>query len=412
MNFLTNISKDIIFFYNEIAIYLLFGFSIAGVLHIFFPESIVRRYLGNDNFASVVKSTLFGIPIPICSCGVLPVGTALKKSGASDGSVISFLITTPQVGADSFMLTYSLLGPLFGIIRIVASIITGLVAGIAVNIFGKKEKSEVLEKTAPECHESIAARTKTVVGYIEYDLLGSIANHLIIGVIIAGLISALIPESFFEIYMGSDFLSMLLILAASIPMYVCAASSTPIAASLIMKGLSPGAALVFLLAGPATNAVGISAVSKLVGKSSTSLYLASIAAVSLGMGFLLNKIAGYYDFNIGFMWHSHEILPGWLKLSGTVVLSAMLAWYYIGKKRGDNKQEQHYAENKAIIYVSGMSCMHCAQSVEKAANSIPEASNISVSLEQARLSFSPKDSTTIEKVKNAVIKAGFEIRFR
>ena len=135
MEFVLKLIKEIAIFYNDVAIYLIFGFLVAGILHIIFPESMVRRHLGKDSFGSVLKSTLFGIPLPICSCGVVPVAVSIKNSGASKGSVVSFLIATPQVGADSFMITYSLLGWVFGVFRIITSLITALSAGIMVNMF-------------------------------------------------------------------------------------------------------------------------------------------------------------------------------------------------------------------------------------------------------------------------------------
>ncbi|MBE9546257.1 MAG: permease, partial [Proteobacteria bacterium] len=228
MNFLVHILKEILFFFNEVSIYLLFGFVIAGVLHVLFPDSIVRRHLGRDSFGSVIKSTLFGIPLPLCSCGALPVAASLNKSGASKGATISFLIATPQVGADSFMITYSLLGWIFALFRIAASLITATIAGIMVNIIGRQDTDQSEEPLSNDTFaEGFGQRLKSIFGYIEYDLLGSIANALLVGIIAAGIITALIPDGFLEKYLGSHFLSMVLMLIVGIPMYVCAAASTP-----------------------------------------------------------------------------------------------------------------------------------------------------------------------------------------
>lgn len=233
--------KEIVFFVNEVSVYLLFGFLVAGILHVLFPDSIIKKHLGKNSFGSVVKATLFGIPLPICSCGVVPVAASLKNSGASKGASISFLISTPQVGADSFLITYSLLGWIFGVFRIGASLVTAMIAGILVNLTAGKKKDEgmVMFPMATPV-ESMGTRVKSFFRYLEYELLGSIANTLIVGILVAGLISAVIPDGFFETYLDYPFLSMVVMLAAGIPMYVCASASTPIAASLIMKGMSPG----------------------------------------------------------------------------------------------------------------------------------------------------------------------------
>jgi len=346
MDFLSVILKETIFFFNEVSIYLLFGFIIAGILHVLFPESIIRRHLGRDSFGSVLKSTLFGIPIPLCSCGVVPVAASLRNSGASKGATISFLISTPQVGADSFMITYSLLGWVFALFRIVASLITAIAAGIMVNILSRNDSPQSGKALSNmNSEEGFGRRIRSILQYVEYDLLGSIANALMVGIIAAGIITALIPEGFFDRYLGSDFLSMILMLLIGIPLYVCAAASTPIAASLIMKGISPGAALVFLLTGPATNAITIATTARVLGKKSTAVYLAAIALVSLALGYLLNVLAAQYGLQKIIMVHQHEMLPAWLKIAGSVALALMLGWYYFNLKvlsrsrrtRRDNK---------------------------------------------------------------------------
>jgi uncharacterized membrane protein YraQ (UPF0718 family)/copper chaperone CopZ len=409
MDFLVSVSKKILFFFNEVSIYLLFGFIVAGVLHVLFPESIVRRHLGRNSFASVMKSTLFGMPIPLCSCGVVPVAASLKNSGASKGATISFLISTPQVGADSFMITYSLLGWVFGIFRIAASLITAISAGIVVNIIGGRDATQ---SDGPSLNgipeQSFGQRLRSIFGYIEYDLLGSIANALLLGIIAAGIIGVLIPDGFFERHLSSHFLSMLLMLIAGIPMYVCASASTPIAASLIMKGISPGAALVFLLTGPATNAVTISTVIKTLGKKSTAVYLAAIAFVSLAMGYLLNALTSRYGFSSIILVHQHEMLPEWLKTGGAITLTLMLGLYYLKTKvLSASRGKDAVGDNKINLNVQGMTCMHCASNVKKAVESVAGISNVIVDLEGKKVVFDIKESDDIEKAKAAIVYAGY-----
>ncbi|MBU1168335.1 MAG: permease [Proteobacteria bacterium] len=410
MDFIIHFLREIVIFFNEVAIYLLFGFFVAAILHIFFPESMIRRHLGKDSLGSVIKATLFGIPLPICSCGVVPVATSLKNSGASKGATVSFLITTPQVGADSFMITYSLLGWVFGVFRIFTSMVTGLLAGIFVNIFGKNDDGTLLPMAITSKEESWQTRARNTPRYLEYELLGSIANPLLVGFLVAGLIAVFIPDGFFEMYMGSDFLSMLLMLVIGIPMYVCASASTPIAASLIMKGMSPGAALVFLLTGPATNAIGISTITKVVGKKSTVIYLLVISLASLGFGYMLNLFVGKYGFSRVIMLHNTEMLPHWLKLGGSVALLMMLAWYYVDTtlirflKEGRKNMTQ-----KVTLNVSGMSCMHCSGSVKKAVEGVDGTSNVSVDLNGRKVMFDITENSFISKVKDAITFAGFVV---
>ncbi|MEA2061471.1 MAG: permease [Thermodesulfobacteriota bacterium] len=410
MNFIWQIFKEIFVFYNEVAVYLIFGFLVAAALHILFPESLVRNHLGKDSFGSVFKSSLFGIPLPLCSCGVVPVATSLKNSGASRGATISFIVSTPQVGADSFLITYSLIGWFFGVFRIVSSFLTALAAGIFVNIFGKDQSPVWFPMDVESREASMIEKLKHSPAYIEYSLLGSLANSLVLGIILAGIISALLPDNFFERYLSSDFLSMLLMLLVAVPMYVCASSSTPIAASLIMKGMSPGAALVFLLAGPATNAMGISAVIKVVGRKSTLIYLGLIAGGSVIMGYLLNLITGFYGKTPVIISHQHDMLPGWLKISGSVMLTAMLAWYYTDQKLIPLlKKKDQVMEKDNLLNVSGMNCMHCSSSVTKAVESVKGTSEVSVSLDNGTVSFNLEDSNRLGQVKTAIAMAGFSV---
>jgi uncharacterized protein len=410
MNFLNYILREFIYFYNEIAIYLVFGFVVAGILYVLFPTSMVKKHLGNDTFASVIKSSLFGIPLPLCSCGVVPVATSLKNNGASRGATVSFLISTPQVGADSFLITYSLLGWVFALFRVIASIITAMFAGIAVNITRMRQQIEKIRQKETEPLSSAKSRLRNVAEYVEFELLGSIANSLVVGMIVAAGIAVIIPDDFFLKYLNSNLLSMLLMLIAGIPMYVCASASTPIAASLIMKGLSPGAGLVFLLTGPATNAVTISAVVKVLGKKAVVIYLVSIAAVAVGLGYLLNVIAARYGFGEIITTHQHQLLPSWLKVFGSLLLTAMLLLYYGMKlkkrffKMQDNKQRSGYE-----FSVDGMTCRHCVRTVKNAVESVDGTKNVQVDLESHKVYLDVDSDSVIENVKTRVKDAGYTV---
>lgn len=412
MEYISSFINEIVYFFNEISIYLVFGFMVAGILHILFPDSMVRKHLGAGSISSVLKSTLFGMPLPLCSCGVVPVATSLRRSGASKGSVVSFLISTPQVGADSFLITYSLIGWVFAVFRIIASLITAFFAGLLINVFDKEhEQAQESELNSSGMELSFNDRLKTLPHYIEYELFGSIANYLVLGLLIAGLIGAFVPDGFFETYLSNSFLSMLLMLFVGIPMYVCASASTPIAASLLIKGISPGAALVFLLTGPATNAVSFSAVTKIVGKKSTTMYILTIAFVSLALGYLLNIFSNSFGIVDAMVHHHQEALPSWLKLTGSLLLITMFVWYYVKLYFIGHimKKDTQIKIDRIKLDVHGMTCMHCAGTVKKAVESVDGASDVEVILSDNKVEFLIDDPDHINLVKEKIKAAGYEV---
>lgn len=324
----------------DASLYLLIGFFVAGLLKGLVPADSVMRHIGRPTFSSVVKASLIGTPLPLCSCSVIPVATSLRQSGASKGATVSFLISTPESGIDSIAISYALLDPLMTVFRPIAAFVTGFTAGVAENIFGRHETLPSPVTTTgdhcDDCHCADASKTtghpskmQSVLSGLRYaftDLLGDVAYYLLIGLFVSALIAVLMPADFFATFSDSEFVVMLTMLAAGIPMYVCASASTPIAAMLILKGLSPGAALVFLLAGPATNLATIGVVHKLLGKRSTVSYLACIAVAALLMGFLLNIIYEQSGLDIRMhMQAGSEWVPDWLKYVSAAILLPLLA---------------------------------------------------------------------------------------
>jgi len=332
--------------FNEMSPYLLFGFFFAGILHIYVSLDAVARHLGKSSFGSVIKAVIFGIPLPLCSCGVIPSAIMLKRKGASRGAVVSFLIATPITGVDSIFATYSLLGLVFAIFRVIASAITALVAGVLTNIFDFKHKSTeelTLGETCPHCENEPSpsesdetgvekgSKIKELFSYAFIQLLGDIWKWLIIGILIAGIISYLIPDTFIQKYLGSSWQSMLVMLLIGIPMYVCSTGSIPIAASLLLKGMSPGAALVFLLAGPATNAVTITLVSKELGRRATIFYVMTIAVMSILMGMLLNLIWNHLGSVAPHILAHKMMLPEWIQRASSIILVCLILFNMIRK---------------------------------------------------------------------------------
>lgn len=284
----------------EMSPYLLLGFLFGGILHIFISVQKIARHLGGASFWSVFKATLIGIPLPLCSCSVIPTAASIRQSGASKGATLAFLISTPTTGADSILATYSLLGPVFTLYRIAASFLAGFTAGVGANIFDKEKPGDKKitnnncvvcgNPTDDEHTHGFWARGRAMIAYSFGELVADIGKWLVIGTLIGGAIAYFVPPQIVAAYFKSPVLQMLLMLVIGIPLYICATGSLPIAAALVAKGISPGAALVFLIAGPATNATTITVVGKTLGKRSLIIYLISIAIVSLGLGFLYNVL--------------------------------------------------------------------------------------------------------------------------
>lgn len=293
---------------NEMSPYLLLGFFFAGLLHAFVPGVVYSRYLSGHGFRSVIYAAMLGVPLPLCSCGVLPTAMSLKKEGASKGATVAFLIATPETGVDSIAATYSLMGLPFAIIRPVAAFLTSLFAGVLVNKFDKTEP-EVEKESEPEhsccchheekqpepehsccCHneEKHSNRLVEALRYGFIDMMGDIGKWLVVGLVVAGLITVFVPNEFFEVFKDNTFLSMLLVLCIAIPMYICATGSIPIAVALIMKGLTPGAALVLLMAGPACNVASMLVLGKRLGKKTLLLYLFAIITGAIVAGCIID----------------------------------------------------------------------------------------------------------------------------
>ncbi|MEA3362466.1 MAG: SO_0444 family Cu/Zn efflux transporter [Thermodesulfobacteriota bacterium] len=297
----------------ESAPYVFFGFFAAGILKTYLPEQMVAKHLGGSDTASVLKAALFGIPLPLCSCGVIPAAIELRKQGASKGATSAFLVSVPETGVDSAAITWALLDPVMTIIRPCTAFFTAILTGLLINILPEnlqQVSANEAEDSSCCCQsksggdlisqptKSHLQRIRSGMAYAFGDLLGDIGKWLLLGIAAAGLIAYLVPGDFFIRYMNNEFLSLFIMLGVGIPLYICASASTPVAAALVLKGLSPGAALVFLLAGPATNAATITVIARYLGKYATLVYLFSIAICSLFFGWLTNRIYSWLDLDI------------------------------------------------------------------------------------------------------------------
>ncbi len=319
----------------EMSPYLLFGFFVAGILSALIPQRLVERHLGGRGILPVLKASLFGVPLPLCSCSVIPVSMSLRKHGASKGSTIAFLLSTPQTGVDSIFVTFSLLGWLFAIFRPVVAFVTGIIGGIFVDIFDKNPEGQngVLPKCSDHCCNGRGAVGKLAGGlkYSFVTLPRDIGKPMLIGLVIAAAITALVPEGYFAEKLGTGIFAMVVMMLVGIPIYVCATASVPVAAALILKGLTPGAAFVFLMTGPATNAASFVTIWRVLGGPTAVIYLATVAGCAILSGVLLDYIAAGVDFQI-------VARPGWMlphvvSFTAAVVLLAVLGFGIFGRGR-------------------------------------------------------------------------------
>jgi uncharacterized membrane protein YraQ (UPF0718 family) len=337
MNLFFDIIRESWHLFQEASVYVLFGIVVSGLLRIFISPGAVARHLGRGRFMSVFKAALLGIPIPLCSCGVLPAAASLKKQGANNGATTAFLISTPESGVDSLTITYALLDPIMTIARPAAAFVTATAAGVAENLpKEERDNHSIPDLSCPvdnccdgidcspdahKAHHTFSERISAGLRYALVDLWGDMAAWFMVGLLLAGLITTIIPPEIMTSYLGGGLPSMLIMLAVGSPLYICATASTPIAAALILKGVSPGAALVFLLAGPATNITSLTVLIKLLGKRAVAIYLMAIAVSTVIFGLALDHVYRSFDISArAIAGQAAEIIPPWAQLVGALLL--------------------------------------------------------------------------------------------
>jgi uncharacterized protein len=353
LNHITGIAKETARLYMEMAPYLLLGLAVAGVLYVLLPTGKVLKHLSRRNFGSTLKATLFGIPLPLCSCSVIPVATHLRREGASRGSTLAFLVSTPSSGVDSILATYSLMGWLFAVGRTVADFVTGLVAGTIMNFVERNDPPDAaLIPSAPETSEAQSCcndtaccgsgknaetengiinnslanpeavpRWRRMASYAFVTLVRDIGWWLLAGIVLGGVISYAAPPDLVQKYLGNPWLAYPAMLLVALPLYVCATGSIPVVAPLLMMGLTPGAALVFLIIGPSTNTATIAVVGRLLGKKALIVYLASLTLCAFAFGLVMDAAWVWLGGEMTLA-HVHEgVLPVWLKAASAVILA-------------------------------------------------------------------------------------------
>ncbi|NIA16985.1 MAG: permease [Planctomycetes bacterium] len=306
--------------------YLLLGFFVAGLLSVFISARLVREHLGGRGIWPIIKAAIFGIPLPLCSCGVIPVSISLRKQGASKAATIAFLLSTPQTGVDSILVTLSLLGPIFMLFRPIVALITGTVGGLMIGLFDtdKEELPNIVQQTETPS-EKQKSRLTRIFNHGFVTLPEDIGIAMLIGLAVAALISAFVPNDYFAgKLIGTGFIAMLIMMLLGIPVYVCATASVPIAAALIVKGLSPGAVLVFLMTGPATNAATFATIWKVLGRKTALLYIITVVVCALGAGAALDVM--FPNLTIQVQQHFHKTQTSIIEHISAIILLLVLAF--------------------------------------------------------------------------------------
>jgi uncharacterized membrane protein YraQ (UPF0718 family)/copper chaperone CopZ len=397
LTFLTEFVQALWLVTAQMAPWLLLGFLVAGLLSVYVSARWLERHLGGGGFGPVLKAAVFGVPLPLCSCGVIPVAASLRRHGASPAATTSFLISTPQTGVDSIAVTGALMGPFFAVFRPVAALLTGVLGGGVVQ--ATQTRAELTAPadtgTAPDLR---GGRLRAALAYGFETLPRDIGNALAIGLVLAALISTLVPAGSLAGQFGGGILPVLVMIVVGIPLYVCATGSVPLAAGFIHAGVSPGAALAFLIAGPATNAATVTTLLKVLGRRTTAIYLATVGLSALGGGLLLDALAGGFDLQVPMLHtgHDHETI-GWAGHLWAALLVLVMTWAYRPWRRGaaaaacgcdDGVCATDATEATTMetveLKVGGMNCSHCTASVERALGEQPGVREVEVSLAEGR----------------------------
>ena len=422
--FIIDIFKATTDLFFEMSPYLILGLFFVALLNFFFNKEMILKYVGANNIWSVIIAAMFGVPLPLCSCGVIPTSVFMAKNGASNGAVVAFLISTPQTGIDSIIATYGMLGPIFAIFRPIAALFMGIFGGLIVRYLPEDKKkidttkiieTEEINLNKDNTKKFTYSKAKQSLKYAYFEFLDDISSQFIVGLFIAGLITFLIPEDFFA---GSGLIrgipGMLILAAIGIPMYVCATASIPIAISLMLKGFSPGAAFVFLSSGPSTNAASLSIIIKVLGKKIAFIFVGVITVFSIFFGLLLDKIFEFANISPVDSFkhiHSHNMNENdefMLIISIIFFILILLSLYrkFI-KDRLINKELKMENQIATKIKVEGMTCNHCVMNVQRAVSGSNGVTKVNVNLSE-NAAYVEGDFILAEVV-NAIEGVGYKV---
>lgn len=375
---------------NSMSPYILLGFLIAGALHAFVRPSAMSRHLSGNGLGAVIKAALIGIPLPLCSCGVLPTAVSMRRNGASDAATTSFLIATPQTGVDSIAATYSLLGPVFAITRPIGALVGAIFGGMLVGKFAPTSPDALKINNCDIDCDSDGRRTlwQNILETLRYgfvDMVASVGKWLVVGLIIAAAITVFVPDEIFLSVAKYPIVAMLLMVVVAIPMYICATGSIPIALSLILKGLTPGVAFVLLMAGPAANFASVMVLRKAMGARATALYISSVIITAIGFGVLIDYVlpSAWFAPMATAKEMTHHASFGVFDTLCSVVLVLMLIYALLVKKGHNHHNHQIDMEETTRTYkIKGMMCPHCQANVQKGISALEGVKSVDVNLSE------------------------------
>ncbi|MEN1679494.1 MAG: permease [Planctomycetota bacterium] len=386
-----------------LAPWLLVGAAVAGALHALLPPGLLRRKLAGRG--GVVRAVLFGAPLPLCSCGVIPTGLGLKKQGAGDGATVAFLISTPQTGVDSILVTNAMLGLPLTLWKVFCAVVTGLVGGWWANAVGATTAGEVSDAASPET--DAAGRPGVWEGVLHaVEMVRSTWLWVLVGVLVSAALTVCLPaQSLAALGEYGGLPAMLAALVISLPLYVCATASVPIAASLVAAGLPTGAAVVLLMAGPATNVATIGAVYRTLGAKQLTVYLTTIIAGSIVGGLLFEWLLPGQGPSNAIATHAHHQHGEglWATLSGCA-LAALFVWFAIERLRRSITGPV-LTTDAVTVAVEGMTCGGCVSKLERTVAADPLVESVNVSLKPG--SVTAAGSLTIDQLRALVKDAGF-----
>jgi uncharacterized protein len=403
---------------TELAPYLFLGAGIATLLKFGLPQGFITSQMGRPTLGSVVKSVFLGVPMPLCSCGVIPAAIGLKKSGASNGAVVGFMISTPQTGADSLLISASFLGWPLALFMLAVTFVSGLVGGLLVHWLAPfdqgREKAPDFQDQAT-CAISAAPtgpRWQRWFRYATEELIGGVYRYLILGILVSAVISLAVPPNYFSAFPAlRGILGMLAVLLIAVPMYVCSNGSVPIVASLIQAGLPVGSALVFLMAGPATNVATIGAVLRSLGIRVMAIYLGTILVMSVLAGLLFQTLWGTLTLqHVALHQHTGGMGLVWIlsALSAVFLVVLLLKWSYLDVRNWLRGRTSTGSE-ELVLQVDGMTCANCAAHIKRDLLAVPGVGRVEVNLETGWVRMWGQGLNR-ERLSLAVCSAGYSVR--
>lgn len=405
----------------EMGVYLILGLAISALLHRFLKPTWIEGLMGRKSLSSVIWGSVVGVPMPLCSCGVIPVTMSLHSKGASKGATVSFLTSTPQTGVDSFLATYGMLGPVFAVYKIIVAFLSGILVGLTTDLLTPKGRSAAPRVTSPTTRNPHPETLQSSLRYGFYTMPGDLASALLIGFLLAGLISALAPTNLLASLPGGAISAILLATLISVPFYICSTGSIPLALALVHSGLPISAALVLLIAGPTTNIATITTMRKVLGGRSTLIYVAGVILTTW-------IAAAVYHFfldngTLGTSSHSHHEHLAWWKQLGGALLILLLVFPYIHQKltrkpaktccSSESCDSQPHPDKEPMttvkLTIEGMNCSHCENSIRNGLSSLAGVEVLSVDKNTSTATIQT-DSYDEATVAEKITSLGFDFK--